>query len=285
MAPKIPSYRSTSVTRTTPHNSNTTTVKRTNEQGNKSTSRTQTVTKQANGRQKVDSGSRQTTQRERNSTAKVGADLRPEIERQYVDSIKLTDGNGKFGKTGQYSGKVTAGGIKSTSSASVQLSKDGLSIEASLKIDANVLRAQGEVERTFTINKKINGKTHRYDVKVKLAGEGSIGSDGEIKFKLDLTKDKGAGASVSLAGFAGAKTNLTGTISVAQNHRELANTSAKMEIGLGVGAEGSVRVSRTSFEMSGKIYGGPGGGFELAGSIKPRNVAAALMQIATRRTN
>jgi hypothetical protein len=283
MAPKIPQYRGTSVTRTTNHRTpNTTTVERTNERGNQSTKRTQTVTTQPNGRQNINSGGRQTAPRERNSTGKVGAELRPEIERQHVDSIQLTEGNGKIGNNGQYSGKVTAGGIKSTSSASVQLSKDGLSIEASLKIDANVLRAQGEVERTFTINKKINGKTHRYDVKVKLAGEGSIGSDGEIKFKIDLTKDKGPGASVTLAGFAGAKASLTGTISVAQNHRELANTSAKMEIGLGVGAEGSVRVSPTSFEMSGKIYGGPGGGFELAGSIKPRNVAAALAQIATR---
>jgi len=282
MAPKIPQYRSTSVTRTTPHNSNTTTVQRTNERGNQSTSRTQTVTTQPNGRQSVNSGSRQTTQRERNNTAKVGAELRPEIERQHVDSIQLGQGGRKLGDNGQYSGKVTAGGIKSTSSASVQLSKDGLSIEASLKIDANVLRAQGEVERTFTINRQINGKTHRYDVKVKLAGEGTIGSDGEIKFKIDLAKGKGAGASVALAGFAGAKTSLTGTISVAQNRMELANTSAKMEIGLGVGAEGSWRVSPTSFEASGKIYGGPGGGFELAGSIKPSNVTRALVQIATR---
>ena len=284
MAPKIPQYRSTSVTRTTPHNSNTTTVQRTNERGNQSTSRTQTVTTQPNGRQNVNSGSRQTTQRERNSQAKVGVDIRPEVERQHVDSIQLRQGDGKLGDNGQYSGKVTAGGIKSTSSASVQLSKDGLSVEASLKIDANVLRAQGEVERTFTINRELNGKVHRYDVKVKLAGEGSLGSDGEIKIKLDLNR-KDAGASVTLAGFAGAKASLTGTISVAQNHRELANTSAKMEIGFGVGGEGSLRVGLTNFQASGKIYGGPGGGFELAGSIKPTNVAKALRQIATRSTN
>jgi hypothetical protein len=282
MAPKIPQYRSTSVTRTTPRNSNTTTVQRTNERGNQSTSRTQTVTNQPNGRQSVNSGGRQTTQRERNSTAKLGIEGRPEIERQHRDSMQIGQGSGQLGENGQYSGKVTAGGIKSTSSASIQLSKDGLSIEASLKIDANVLRAQGEVERTFTINKQINGKTHRYDVKVKLAGEGSIGSDGEIKVKIDLAKGKSAGAGVTLAGFAGAKASLTGTISVAQNHMELANTSAKMEIGMGVGAEASLRVGATSFEASGKIYGGPGGGFELAGSIKPSNVARALAQIATR---
>lgn len=284
MSPRIPQYRGNSIERTQGYGSNRADVTRTNERGGNSTTRTQTHTQQANGRTRTDVTGRRTTPRERNAEAKGSVDFHNQ-ERTHAGGATLAKREKRIGDV-SLKGEVTGPTIKSTSSGKVQVSKDGLSIEASLKIDATALAATGEASRTLTINQNINGKNHRFDVKVNLKGEGTIGADGELKLKLNLkpTKLKESGVSVEAAGFAGAKTSLTGSISVAMNHRELANVGGKMEIGIGAGAGGSFQLGLTSFKASGKVYGGPGGGFELAGSLKASNIVNAARQIA-QRTN
>jgi hypothetical protein len=198
------------------------------------------------------------------------------------ESNKRTVGNAnpaaqRQGQVGTANGSVSVTGPNAVfqGGAKVNVSKDGMTVEIGGKIDATALKANGELEQTFTIRKG----NDRIDVKVKLGLEGKIGADGEIKLKLNLNP-RNPKVEVGASGFAGAKATLSGNIDVAVNNKAVVGTEAKVSLGLGVGGELGFKGSLTGFEAKAYSAVGVGVGVELEGKVYAGNLVRSAIELA-----
>src|SRR5690606_24524744 len=99
--------------------------------------------------------------------------------------------------------------------ATGSVSRDGISIDIDVEIDATLVQAGASAEKTFEV--EIYGET--FEVTVDLAAMGKIGANGKLNLDIDIGRN-GVELSANVEGFAGAQASITGGISLSHNRSE-----------------------------------------------------------------
>jgi len=153
-------------------------------------------------------------------------------------------------------------------SANVSVGSNGIDVDLNLTVDANLISAGANLERTFTFD--VNGE--EVSVTVDLGAEGAIGVNGELNLHLHIGPD-GVQLSGGAEGFAGAQGTLSGGIDVAVNGNEIMSSDASITIGAGVGAGAEFEIGADGFHASAYAMAGVGVGFEVNGNVNLGNLA------------
>ena len=162
-------------------------------------------------------------------------------------------------------------------SASVQnKGLSGFDVNVDLKVEANLLKAGGSVEKEFKF--KVNGED--VAVKVKLGADTQVGIDGSVKLKLHVGKD-GVSVSAGAEGFAGAKGSLSGEISTTINGNEVAKGKLGITAAAGAMAGVEFEAGLTHFKTKAYAAVGVGVGIEVSGEVKADKLAKEIPGLLT----
>lgn len=186
----------------------------------------------------------------------------------------LATGSKKLAPNTSIAGQVTGPYSEAKFGAKAGLNKDGIYADVSLKLDAQLIKAGGEINQTIPV--QVGNDTVRVHIKGKL--EGNIGADGELKLRFNISPTRPPSLEVGGSGFAGAKAKLSGTVGLSVNHKLVTEGELSGTLGAGVGGEASAKVDLLHGNVSLKAYGaagvGVGVGFE--GKVYYGNTLRAL---------
>jgi hypothetical protein len=161
--------------------------------------------------------------------------------------------------------------------AKAGVNQDGLYADVSLKVDAQAVK--GQVELNHTVEVKKGNDTIKVHLKGKL--EGNIGADGELKLRINVSPKAPPSIEVGASGFAGAKAKLSGTVGVSVNDKMVAEGELSGTLGVGAGGEASAKMNFLTGEFSAKAYGAVGVGFgaSLEGKVYYGNTISAIRDL------
>jgi hypothetical protein len=175
---------------------------------------------------------------------------------------------------------VKGPGLKVSHSAKGSIGRNGVNVDISLKLDANLVSAGAKATRTFNV--KLPG-SETIKVKVDLAALGKVGADGKLNLKLHLSRSGQVSGGINISGFAGAKAGLTGGISVTHEGRKVLsgslNVSAYAGAAFAAGANFKAGVKGISFSAQAKASVGIGAGVKISGSINTKNTARLAAEV------
>lgn len=209
---------------------------------------------------------------------KVTPELKVSAEKSFVKTEpKKLEGSKDLGGGVTANGFVEGPSFELKGSASVQNQGwSGFDVNVDLKIEANLLKAGGSVEKEFKF--KVNGED--VAVKIKLGAEGQVGIDGSVQLKLHVGKD-GVSVSAGAEGFAGAKGSLAGEITTSINGNEVAKGKLGITAAAGAMAGVEFEAGLTHFKTKAYAAVGVGVGIEVSGEVKADKLAKEIPGLLT----
>ena len=159
--------------------------------------------------------------------------------------------------------RASARGPEFTVSGQAKPTLSGAGADIALDLSVNARLGSAEASASKDFNFKLRGED--VTVHVELAARGAVGINGELHLKVHAGKD-GIYVDGEASGFAGARGELAGTISVSINGRQVADAALAASAMVGVAGQAQFHLGRDGFHASAGAAAGVGFGVDVRGN-------------------